>query len=218
MKKEDHQSNSNSTGDAALLELINERRRNRPDFAQVSQHFQASNLWNFYLEKLGFNLSYGKRIVDLGKVSDFEVHENIFSCKVEGGIGHIGEFFKCELEFEKAPRLLVHKLVDEVVKSSYILCDLKQGILTSDLIDLAQKLGIKLFPKELKDMPMYCSCHSEKKPCAHLNALIYLTCRQMRLDPFYIFKIRGIDLVREVEEREILISKIDLSYIPTCHN
>lgn len=53
MKKEDHQSNSNSTGDAALLELINERRRNRPDFAQVSQHFQASNLWNFYLEKLG---------------------------------------------------------------------------------------------------------------------------------------------------------------------
>ena len=217
MKKEDHQSNSNSTGDAALLELINERRRNRPDFAQVSHHFQASNLWNFYLEKLGFNLSYGKRIVDLGKVSDFEVHENIFSCKVEGGIGHIGEFFKCELEFEKAPRLLVHKLVDEVVKSSYILCDLKQGILTSDLIDLAQKLGIKLFPKELKDMPMYCSCHSEKKPCAHLNALIYLTCRQMRLDPFYIFKIRGIDLVREVEEREILISKIDLSYIPTCH-
>ena len=147
MKKEDHQSNSNSTGDAALLELINERRRNRPDFAQVSQHFQASILWNFYLEKLGFNLSYGKRIVDLGKVSDFEVHENIFSCKVEGGIGHIGEFFKCELEFEKAPRLLVHKLVDEVVKSSYILCDLKQGILTSDLIDLAQKLGIKLFPK-----------------------------------------------------------------------
>jgi uncharacterized Zn finger protein len=52
-------------------------------------------------------------------------------------------------------------------------------------------LGLSLFPAQLPDIALECSCQSWQKPCGHLAATCYALAESFDADPFGILAWRG---------------------------
>jgi SNF2 family DNA or RNA helicase/uncharacterized Zn finger protein len=96
-----------------------------------------------------------------------------------------------------------------------VIVKLLNGKMDTKLIEIMQEVGLKLFPKEAKDMLMSCSCPDWAVPCKHIAAVLYVICREIDNDPFSLFKFRGIDLQAELAKNDLHIHKISDAKIPT---
>ena len=75
--------------------------------------------------------------------------------------------------------------------------------LDESLATMAEEAGMPLFPKQWKDLKMYCSCPDWAVPCKHLAAVIYKTSMEIDNNPFLVFSLHGVDLMAELEKRGI---------------
>ena len=95
------------------------------------------------------------------------------------------------------------RLVDAVAADPDLVADLLDGSLPSGIAGICEDLGIELFPKTWRSMRIHCSCPDSARICKHVAAVFYIMADRIDMDPFFIFRFRGIDLKRELKDRGI---------------
>jgi uncharacterized Zn finger protein len=65
------------------------------------------------------------------------------------------------------------------------------GEMPTDVEDVFAAAGLALFPSDLRELAMDCSCPDWEVPCKHLVAVFYLLAESFDADPFAILALRG---------------------------
>lgn len=75
------------------------------------------------------------------------------------------------------------------------------------LLQIAQKAGLRIFPEQWKDLAMQCSCPDWAVPCKHLAAVIYKLSEEIDNNPFLVFELHSLDMIKELNKRGSSISR-----------
>ncbi len=84
-------------------------------------------------------------------------------------------------------RRIERKLAAEALHAARLLA----GDLPDDLDTLLAGFGLSLFPTDLTEIALECSCVGWRKPCAHVAATCYVLAESFEADPFGILAWRG---------------------------
>lgn len=95
----------------------------------------------------------------------------------------------------------IDKLIDIIVAHPVVLSRLFNRQLDTTLSAMATEAGMHLFPRTWSDLQMSCSCPDWAVPCKHLAAVIYKVSMEIDNNPFLIFSLHGVDLLRELQRR-----------------
>ncbi len=96
-----------------------------------------------------------------------------------------------------------NRLMEALTKEPLIVSKLLNHELDPQVMNIAKKLGINLFPTRWNDLEMHCSCPDWAVPCKHLAAVVYMVSREIDNDPFIVFAMHGVDLPAELRKREL---------------
>jgi uncharacterized Zn finger protein/superfamily II DNA or RNA helicase len=149
-------------------------------------------------------LPRGRTYANKGAVSNIQVHGNVVTARVQGSHPtpyKVGMSFNI---FSKEEKNLIGQVIE---KSPSILSSLANKRLSVKLYNELQKVGIKLFPTEWKEVKAYCSCPDWAVPCKHIAALLYMICDEIDKNPFIVFKLHDFDpkeLLQNFVEYEIV--------------
>ena len=149
-----------------------------------------------YSNRIPRGLSYART----GKVSDIELNNGKITSYVRGSRSRP---YKVELGMDKFSLPSMKKLIDSMLEYPTIVSRLLNGKMDPLLLEIADRQGIFLFPRESKDMKMSCSCPDWAVPCKHIAATIYKVCSDIDNNPFVLFEFRGADLRALLLERDI---------------
>ena len=149
-----------------------------------------------YSNRLPRGASYARN----GMVQEIKFLGNIISAKVKGSRRMpYSETIKLP-EFSSKD---IDKLIKLILEQPVVLSKLFNRQLDESLAKMAEEAGMPLFPKQWKDLKMYCSCPDWAVPCKHLAAIIYKTSMEIDNNPFLVFSLHGVDLMAELEKRGI---------------
>jgi uncharacterized Zn finger protein len=84
-------------------------------------------------------------------------------------------------------RRIERKVAEEAIHAARLL----SGRLPDDLDRLVAGLGLSLFPQELQELAMDCTCPTWQVPCRHLTATFYALAESFDQDPFGLLAWRG---------------------------
>ena len=161
--------------------------------------------WLNALSNIDFSnrLPRGRTYANKGLVRSTSVNKNHISAKVQGTRPRPYRIDITVPLFFKDEKI---RLVDEVANNPSLVAQLLNRELPPDLLQFAEKQGIKVFPNTWRDFGMECSCPDWAVPCKHLAAVIYSVAEEIDRNPFLVFELHGLDLVKELENRNIRIA------------
>ena len=107
--------------------------------------------------------------------------------------------YKIEIQVPQFPKEKKCKLIKALAEHPALLSRLLNKELPEEVLPIAVKCGLKVFPASWKDLGMHCSCPDWAVPCKHIAAVIYKVSQEIDNDPFLVFKIHGLDIPAEVE-------------------
>lgn len=156
----------------------------------------------------------GKAYADEGKVKTlrFEFERGIVKARVEG---NYDPFYALKLTFPPIPKEKIEALVDRVAEMPLVIAKLAAKELSPDVAEVADELGIELFPTDWTSIGMKCSCPDDVIPCKHIAAVIYKLSEAIDADPFLLFTLHGVDLIEEMEERGITMEAAQTAEVPS---
>jgi uncharacterized Zn finger protein len=152
---------------------------------------------------LGNRLPRGKSYANKGLVLSTEVSGNHILAKVQGSSPRP---YKIDITVPLFAESDQKILVDKIAGNPALVAQLLNRELPTDLLQFAEKQGIRVFPRTWRDFGMSCSCPDYAVPCKHLAAVIYTTANEIDRNPFLIFELHGLDLVKELESRNVRIA------------
>ncbi len=157
--------------------------------------------WLQAIQYIDYNnrLARGKAYANKGAVLDFEINENNeIQAEVSGSSYYnYTQTIKCQQLSDVQKKTFIDKLIQQ----PYLLSKLLNRNLPKELIALAKEHDINLIPKSWKDLKMNCSCPDWAKPCKHLAAVIYIMVSEIDQNPFLVFKIKGLHIIKELKDR-----------------
>ncbi|MDR3328380.1 MAG: SWIM zinc finger family protein, partial [Prevotellaceae bacterium] len=170
--------------------------------------------WLCSLENVDYDnrLPRGASYARSGHVRDIKIRENQIVAKVAGSrptpykVTIIVPPF-----FEEQVDVLMAKLIERPALISKLL----NRELDPAILDIAEEIGLKVFPKQWTDFKMQCSCPDWAVPCKHLAAVIYMVSREIDNNPFLVFGIHKVNLLDELKKRGIFIADQKKTEIPT---
>ncbi len=118
-------------------------------------------------------------------------------------VGRYSPYYEVSLQFKRIDDIAKKRFLDLVVQDLEILTKLTNRELSPKLFDLAEKLGIRLFPTSWQDIKMQCNCPDFAVPCKHIAAVIYTVSELFDANPYLIFELIGINLTEELEARHV---------------
>ncbi len=152
-----------------------------------------------YSNRLPRGASYARK----GAVEHIKIKENSIHAKVSGSRSRpynvdiiLPPFFDPELG----------KFIDAVVSQPFIISKLLNRELDPTLLDMAEKQGLKVFPKQWTDFKMQCSCPDWAVPCKHLAAVIYKLSEEIDNNPFLVFELHLLDLIKELNNKGLAVN------------
>lgn len=95
----------------------------------------------------------------------------------------------------------VGRFLDALTQRPAIIGKLLNREMDKEVLTIAVECGLKLFPCQLSDIELQCTCPDFAKPCEHIAAIIYRTTHMIDLDPFLIFQMHCVDLIEELRKR-----------------
>ncbi|MGM9759415.1 MAG: SNF2-related protein [Parabacteroides sp.] len=152
------------------------------------------------------NIDYGNRLprgasyAKNGMVKEISFENNMIYAKVAGSLP---KPYSEKISLPKFNKEQIDKLIRIISDQPSILSKLLNRQLDEQMAQLAQKAGMQLFPRSWSDLKMKCSCPDWAIPCKHLAAVIYKISMEIDNNPFLIFTLHGVDLIRELEKRGI---------------
>ena len=148
-------------------------------------------------------LPRGRSYANTGKVRSTAINANHISAKVQGSQP---KPYKIDITVPLFSEPDKNRLVDEVARNPALVAKLLNRELPADLLQFAENQGIRVFPKTWRDFDMRCSCPDFAVPCKHLAAVIYTVAEEIDRNPFLVFEVHGLDLVKALEGRNIRIA------------
>lgn len=153
-----------------------------------------------YSNRLPRGASYARK----GAVEKIKINGNHISAKVAGSRPRpysvdiiMPPFFDPELG----------EFLREITKRPVIISKLLNRELDPAILPLAERFGLKVFPKQWSDLKMQCSCPDWAVPCKHLASVIYKASAEIDNNPFLAFSLHNVDLLAELNKMGIVIKK-----------
>ena len=163
-----------------------------------------------YSNRLPRGASYARR----GSVTKIDIKGNQIKARVQGTRPSpykvdiiMPPFFDPELG----------SFIKEITKRPVIISKLLNRALDPSILQLAERFGLKVFPKQWSDLKMQCSCPDWAVPCKHLASVIYKVSAEIDNNPFLVFTLHHVDLLHELAKLGIVIKKENIE-IPKLRN
>ena len=149
--------------------------------------------------------SYAKN----GKVKSLKINANKISAVVQGTWNYFVDIEIPEFETDR-----FENFISCLREKPAVISKLLNRELDPEILEIAQKSGLKVFPRKWSDIKMRCDCPDHAVPCKHLAAVIYTISREIDNNPFMVFKLHGVDLVEELQKRGLTIDAETLIEVP----
>ena len=175
----------------------------------MSKHFGKTWWGAQWLNSLS-NIDYSNRLprgssyARNGSVSSIGIEENNIKAKVKGSRPKpydvtviIPPFFETEIK----------KLIKAIAAKPVIVSKLLNRELDPEVLAIAERIGLKVFPKQWTDFKMQCSCPDWAVPCKHLAAVIYKISAEIDNNPFLVFNLHRLNLAAELKKENIFIEQ-----------
>ncbi len=153
-----------------------------------------------YANRLGRGSSYANK----GAVTKIEIKENAIKAKVAGSRPKpynvdiiLPPFFDPELS----------EFIRQLSLKPTIISKLLNRELDPEVLNIAESMGLKVFPKQWTDFKMQCSCPDWAVPCKHLAAVVYKVSAEIDNNPFLVFDLHKVDLIGELKKMGIYVNK-----------
>ncbi len=160
-----------------------------------------------YSNRLPRGSNYAKN----GSVTSIIIKENNISAKVNGSQPNpydvtiiIPPFFENDIK----------KLIKAIALHPIIISKLLNRELDPEILAIANKCGLKVFPIQWTDFKMQCSCPDWAVPCKHLAAVIYKVSAEIDNNPFLAFSLHRVNLPMEFKKENIHIIDSEIESIP----
>lgn len=157
-------------------------------------------------------LPRGRSYANKGAVTKIEIQHGKIHAKVKGSYPRP---YDVQIEVPAIPPQRAEALLDALTHDPVIISKMLNRELDPAVLIQAKKLEINIFPARWSDLSMGCSCPDWAVPCKHLAAVIYLISREIDGNPFMVFTLKGIDLIRELKARHIAIEHEAKATLPT---
>ncbi|GAB6011446.1 SNF2-related protein [Viscerimonas tarda] len=173
--------------------------------------------WLRSLENVDYDnrLPRGASYARSGHVESIGIKNNQIAAKVSGSRPRpykvaiiVPPFFDEQIE----------RLMDKIIEQPALISKLLNRELDPALLDIAESVGLKVFPKQWTDFKMQCSCPDWAVPCKHLASVIYMLSREIDNNPFLVFGIHNVNLMDELKKRGIFIADRQKTEIPTLES
>lgn len=112
--------------------------------------------------------------------------------------------------FEPETKQLIKALAEKPV----IISKLLNRELDPEVLQIAERKGLKVFPRQWSDLKMQCSCPDWATPCKHLAAIIYKVSAEIDNNPFLVFELHNVDLAKELQKENIHIQQSKNGGVP----
>jgi uncharacterized Zn finger protein len=147
---------------------------------------------------VGGRLGRGRTYARAGQVMSLQVAAGSVQAQVQGSRPRPYRVRIGLVTFGKAEWAQVEQAMAD---SAWYAAKLLAGEMPTDIEEVFASVGLTLFPDNLGDLSMDCSCPDWEVPCKHLAAVFYLLAESFDEDPFAILALRGRD-------RETLLDNI----------
>ncbi len=141
-------------------------------------------------------LPRGKTYANKGAVQNLKIEGNTISAQVRGSSPRP---YKVKLTVPLLSKTERDGLLTEIQENPAILAQLLNRQLPEELVEFAEKRGIRLFPRSFDDLGMGCSCPDYATPCKHLAAVVYIIANEIDRNPFLVFQLKGLDILDELK-------------------
>ncbi len=137
---------------------------------------------------VGGRLGRGRSYARAGQVMELEVGAGVVSARVQGSRSTpyrvriaLGPYGKAEwAQVEQA-------LADDAFYAAKLLA----GEMPTGIEEVFGSVGLALFPADVRELSMDCTCPDHEVPCKHLAAVFYLLAESFDADPFALLALRG---------------------------
>lgn len=157
-------------------------------------------------------LPRGRTYANKGAVREVLIAGNNINAKVQGSRPSP---YKIAITIPRFTTADNERLVERISQSPVMISKLLNRELDPQILALAERLGINVFPKQWSDFKMDCSCPDWAVPCKHLAAVIYKLCNEIDNNPFLVFNLHGLDLVKALKAKNISIGEQAQAKFPT---
>ncbi|NQY09182.1 MAG: DEAD/DEAH box helicase family protein [Flavobacteriales bacterium] len=164
------------------------------------EHFLAA------LRDIDFSnrLPRGRTYARNGSVTEIDTEKNGIYAKVKGSRRTP---YRVEVILPLFTAIQKKKLIDAIVDDPLVLSMLLNRELPHELDVIAQEHHIAIFPNKWSDFDMHCSCPDWAVPCKHLASVIYMLSAEIDRNPFLIFQLHGLDILKELTEVGMTLKK-----------
>ena len=146
-------------------------------------------------------LPRGRTYANQGAVMGLSIANNQISASVKGTAPRP---YKVKLAVPLFTDQEKEWLLTEIRENPATLAQLLNRQLPPELIDLAKRRRIKLFPNSFEDLSMGCSCPDQAEPCKHLAAVIYVIANEIDRNPFLVFQLKGLNILDEIQKDQLV--------------
>lgn len=149
-------------------------------------------------------LPRGRTYANKGLVKQLTMRHGTIHAKVQGSRPRP---YEVNISVPPMDRVQADALLDALSTQPVVISRMLNRELDPLVLEKASALGIVVFPSQWSDLDMHCSCPDYAVPCKHLAAVIYLVSREIDGDPFLVFSLKGIELTKELQSRNISIAR-----------
>jgi uncharacterized Zn finger protein len=104
------------------------------------------------------------------------------------------------MTLEPLPELVWSEVVGRLAGDVRLGARLLAGEMPPEVEEVVEAAGAHLFPDRYRELETACSCPDWSNPCKHVAAVHYLLAEELDRDPFLLFRLRGRERERIIEE------------------
>ena len=139
---------------------------------------------------VGGRLQRGRTYARAGQVVQLGLGAGVVSAVVQGSRM---EPYQVRIEVDCLSDAEWHDIEEALASRAVFRAKLLAGEMPRDIEDVFDDVGVPLFPAQLADFDLSCSCPDWGMPCKHEAAVLYLLAERFDDDPFQVLLWRGRD-------------------------
>ncbi|GAB4493948.1 MAG: DEAD/DEAH box helicase [Saprospiraceae bacterium] len=196
---------------------------------RINAHAAGSTWWGKQWLQAFNNISDANRLprgrayAGNGSVLDIQFSGNKITAEVQGSQYDPYKVNILIPAFSEKEKQAIARLVSE---NPDLLSRLLNRELPPELEAACSAEGIRIFPRQWRDLKASCSCPDWAMPCKHLAAILYVVANEIDKNPFLVFDLHQFDLLDALEKagfsaqktRKIAATQLAELYQPAQEN
>jgi len=158
--------------------------------------------WLKSLDRIDFSnrLPRGRSYANKGMVDSIRITENMIEAKVKGSRPKPYNITIVVPPFYNEEKKV---FIENIKNNPLVVSQLLNRQLPKELLDIAERNSIKIFPQSWQDIKLNCSCPDWAVPCKHLAAVIYTIANEIDQNPFLVFNLHRFDLISHLSAHQM---------------